>query len=200
MSMKHVVGYLFGIVASGVAAGAAYYFGVKKGQEQVIDKVNYIRDQCKYNKDMDLDDALEAQLTDEKGNYEMDGGEKAEVLDNMIISSAAGICGAGFTSIVMAYGVASNWEQRMVEFKTNFNNYFDQVVDKSLHSYNHIVDQMQRIGSAADVLPDGPEKDAMEAYYGGLKYGKYAMEQGIEGWMMKEGYVRKAEPGDRTDY
>lgn len=200
MSMKHVVGYLFGIVASAAAAGAAYYFGVKKGQEQVVGQVNYIREQCKQNPDLDLDDALEAQLTDEKGDYAMDQADKNEVLDGALMAAGVGLGMAGFTSMVLAAGVNHGWESTMAEVKTNFNAYFDQVVDQSINSYNMIVDQGQRIGSAADILPDGAEKDAMEAYYGGLLYGKYAMMQGIEGWMMKEGYVREAKPGDKTHY
>lgn len=200
MSMRHVVGYLFGIVASAAAAGAAYYFGVKKGQEQVVGQVNYIREQCKQNPDLDLDDALEAQLTDEKGDYAMDQADKNEVLDGALIAAGVGLGMAGFTSMVLAAGVNNGWESTMIEVNTKYNAYFDQVIDQSINSYNTIIDQAQRVGSAADVLPDGAEKDTMNAYYGGLMYGKYALEHGIEGWMIKEGYVRPAEPGDKTHY
>lgn len=200
MSMKHVVGYLFGIAASAVAAGAAYYFGMKEGQRQVVDTVNDIREQCKYNDELDLDDALEAQLTNDKGEYEMRPCDKTDMIDGMTFAACAGLATAGVTSMVMASGVSSNCEQKITDMKVAFHDYFDQAIDKSLHSYNTVIDQAQRIGSATDVLPEGAEKEALKAYYGGLMYGKYAMETGVEGWMMKEGWVRPAEPGDKIDY
>jgi len=199
MGLRHLIGWVATIVGAAAVAGGAYYIGRMEGQKDVVKRVKEIREKCEIQ-DVEVEKGLDKYLTDKKGKFIMTASEKNDMSDKMLcvatLASSAVLIATGMTSAAADKVNLDNIEK----ITSKYNEEFNTVVDQSINSYNEIVDQTNRVRSCVRALPEGVEKDAMMAYEEGLSFGRMAMDNGVEGWMRSNGYVRVAHPGDPTRY
>lgn len=204
MSMKHAIGWFISTAATAVVAGAAFYIGMKEGQRQVVNKVDDIRSQVRCNPGMDLDDALDAQLTDEAGNYVMTPAQKSDMTDCMMIVGGIALMTSSVASVVMGDACATDaintMSKRYDETVDAMANWTECVIEQSCNSFNTIADQHNAVNSAIRALPEGPERDTMLAYKEGLRFGADAMNNGVHGKLRTDGLIRDWQPGDPSRY
>lgn len=193
MSLKTVAMVLGGCFGTLIVGAAAYVWGRHDGHEDVVEKVNDIRDQVKHNPGMDLDDALEAQLTDENGKFVMDDSQEAETVAKAYITG----CGALVAGYVFAIGSMDlqaeddkirydALEGRMKNLWDGVGNHYCELFNKTLHVVR-VADQMLH------GMPEGQERDMMQAYRDGIVDTKMEMDRTMTRYLQEEGVIKDKE-------
>lgn len=193
MSLKTAAMVLGGCFGTLIVGAVAYVWGRHDGHEDVIEKVDDIREQVKHNPGMDLDDALEAQLTDENGKFVMDDCQEA---DSVMKAYVAG-CGALLAASVFATGSMvlqaeddkiqyDALEGEMKSLWDGVGNHYCDVFNKTLHVIR-ISDQMLH------GMPEGQERDMMQAYRDGVADTKAEMDRTMTNYLQQKGVIKDKE-------